>query len=193
MQTYAIGSTATVSSGTSPTFGRLKTEDFFRLLVTELEHQDPLAPTKTADMINQVAQIRTIEQSAQLVRTLEELTCQQRTAGVSQLLGKMVEAVVVGADGNPTTVRGIVTAVRFGPDGIALLELDTGQVVRATDVTRIADSDEDAASVGGPTGPGGADATERTGAPAEKTATTSKSKTVNRGRGVFLNGFSLSL
>jgi flagellar basal-body rod modification protein FlgD len=192
MQTYAIGSTAVVPTGSDSTFGRLKTEDFFRLLVTELEHQDPLAPTKTADMINQVAQIRTIEQSAQLVSTLQELTRQQRAAGVSQLLGKMVEAVMTGPDGSTTTTRGIVTAVRFGPDGTALLELDTGQVVRAIDVIRIADADEDLISAANTSGTGSADAAQPPGTPADKTATASQSKPVGRRRGLFLNGFSLN-
>lgn len=188
MQTYAIGSTAAISQSTATGSDRLKTEDFFRLLVTELEHQDPLAPTKTADMINQVAQIRTIEQSAQLVSTLQELTRQQRTAGVSQLLGKMVEAVVTGPNGEPTTVRGIVTAVRFGPDGIALLELDTGQVVRAVDIVRISENDDLPAE-----GSSRTEATRSSAPPPDKTEAASRPNRSRPQRGLFLDGFSLRL
>lgn len=147
METYAIGATAGATDpAASSTFNRMRTEDFFALLVTELQHQDPLEPTKTADMIGQVSQIRTIEQSAQLVKTLEQLTQQQRTAGASELLGKYVEAVTIGPDGSQTTTSGVVTGVRFGPDGVAVLELDTGEMIPASAVVRVTAFAEEAAA-----------------------------------------------
>jgi len=117
--------------------GALRSEDFFNILVTELRQQDPLAPSKTADMINQVAQIRSIELSKRLTDTLAQLSSRQQTAGASALLGKHVTATVTGADGTKTEVSGIVTGVRFTSDGAVVLELDTGQSVLASNVTRI--------------------------------------------------------
>jgi flagellar hook assembly protein FlgD len=109
-----------------------------------LQQQDPFEPAKTGDMIGQVSQIRSIELSSQLTSVLEQLNRQQRTLGASELLGKLVEAQVVQLDGSRIQVAGLVTAVRFGTDGVAVLELDSGQAVRAADVTRVTAADAQA-------------------------------------------------
>jgi flagellar basal-body rod modification protein FlgD len=136
MQTSAIGQTAdTVGSTPAPALSGLKSEDFFRILVSELKQQDPFEPAKTADMISQVSQIRTIELSGQLTKTLEQMTRQQRVAGAGELIGKYVMAIVSAPDGSQVAVEGLVTGIRFDSDGSAVLELDTGESVRADDVT----------------------------------------------------------
>jgi flagellar basal-body rod modification protein FlgD len=140
----------------------MKSEDFFKLLVTELRQQDPFEPAKTGDMIGQVSQIRSIELSTALTSSLEQLSQQQRTAGASELLGKYVTASVPGADGRPSEVSGVVTGVRFNPDGTAVLELDSGASVMAAHVTRVTTlehSDPPAAPSGGsPAAPPGGSA-----------------------------------
>jgi flagellar basal-body rod modification protein FlgD len=138
MDTSAI-SAATSSTGltTRTAANQMSDQDFFKLLVTELQNQDPFEPAKTSDMIAQVSQIRSIETSSQLMSTLQQMTTQQRTAGASELLGKYVEASVTQSDGTQTTISGLVTGVRFESDGTAMLELDNGQAVRALDVKRV--------------------------------------------------------
>lgn len=182
MQTYAVGSTAAGSAGGSARgMDALGSEDFFRLLVTELRNQDPLEPTKTADMIGQVTDIRTIELSKQLTDVLALLASQQRTAGAGELLGRHVTAVVRGADGAPREVSGIVTGVRFDADGSAVLELDTGEAVLAAAVTRVlaAETAEQVA------GAGGASAA----APAEdKAQDTARPRAAGPQRGLSLSG-----
>ncbi len=115
----------------------LKSEDFFELLVTELKQQDPLEPAKTADMIGQVSQIRSIELSTQLTETLESLARTQRTAGASDMIGKYVRAETPLGDGTTSVVEGVVTGVHFNYDGSATLELDNGQAVASKDVTQV--------------------------------------------------------
>lgn len=115
----------------------LKSEDFFKILITELQQQDPLEPTKTQDMINSVSQIRSIELSKNLTDTLAGLAQQQRTAGTSDLIGKYVLAAAETEDGGAQPVEGVVTSVRFMSDGNAVLELDSGMAVRSTDVLQI--------------------------------------------------------
>ncbi len=145
-------STSTTRTTTDRGTGALSSEDFFKLLVEELKQQDPLEPAKTGDMINQVAQIRSIELSKNLNDTLQSLTSSNQTAGVSSLLGKMVVAKTLDTDGNAQEVTGVVTAIRFADDGAAVLELDTGQTVAAKDVTRIANLDALSSLTGGVTG-----------------------------------------
>lgn len=147
MQTNAIGGT-TSGSSSSQTAGlnRMTSEDFYNLLVTELQQQDPLEPTKTSDMIGQVSQIRSIEQSAQLTQTLQQLTQQQRTAGASDLLGKHVEGVGLNATGDAALISGMVTAIRFGSDGTAIVELDSGSMLAANNITKVSETAESAST-----------------------------------------------
>lgn len=115
----------------------LKSEDFFRILISELQQQDPLSPSDTSDLVAQVSQIRSIELSGQLTSTLDALSQQQKASDASNLVGRFVQAVVVDQDGAALPVEGVVTAVRFDTDGSTVLELDTGDAVRASDVLRI--------------------------------------------------------
>jgi flagellar basal-body rod modification protein FlgD len=119
----------------------LKSEDFFKLMVTELQSQDPLEPTKTQDMIGQVANIRSIEQSERLNQSLERMTSTQRLTGTSELINRFVLAEMTDSAGNLQRVEGVVAGVRFASDGTTLLDLDTGQTVRAQDVKIITSLD----------------------------------------------------
>lgn len=137
MQTAAISGPSSPLGGPARGLGSLKSEDFFRILVTEMRQQDPFEPTKTADMIGQVSQIRGIELNTQLTDTLTNLSRSQRTAGASELLGRYVIAAAPNADGSFAEVKGVVTGVRFNPDGAAVLELDSGEAVLASHVMRV--------------------------------------------------------
>lgn len=142
MTTDTVGS-ATSASGTltqGSGLSGMKSEDFFRLLVTEMQQQDPLEPSKTSDMIGQVSQIRSIELSNSLTTALDAMVTQQRAFGTSELIGKYIQADTINADGEPLTVDGVVTAARFNPDGQAVLELDNGLAVAARDVVLVAAS-----------------------------------------------------
>lgn len=136
METAAIGGGA-LSAAQQRGLASMKSEDFFRILVSEMQNQDPFEPTKTADMISQVSQIRGIEQSDKLTTTLDHMTQQQRTAGASDLIGRFVHAIVSAADGSAQAISGVVTGVEFAPDGTAMLELDTGSQVRTADVVLV--------------------------------------------------------
>jgi flagellar basal-body rod modification protein FlgD len=143
METSAIGTSTSASPATQQGgLSSLKSEDFFKILVTELQNQDPFEPTKTADMISQVSQIRSIELSGKLTDTLGLMTRQQRLSGTSELIGKYVYAVTTAADGTQMLHQGVVTGLRFNADGAAVLELDTGEMVPATAVIRVTTLDE---------------------------------------------------
>lgn len=137
MQTTAVSGATGVPSTAQRGLGNMKSEDFFRVLVTELQQQDPFEPAKTADMINQVAQIREIELSGQLNKTLDQLAGQQRTLGASDLIGKYVIAAQTSDDGSASRIEGVVTGVRFESDGTAILELDTGESVPVSAVAQV--------------------------------------------------------
>ena len=134
MATNALSGIAAPSATTAPSSAtQMKSEDFFKLLVSELKNQDPLQPSKTSDMISEVSQIRSIELSGDLTSALQQLSAQQRSVGAAGLLGKYV----AGSDGNAQSVAGVVTGVRFSDDGSVLLELDSGLALPATQVTSV--------------------------------------------------------
>ncbi len=164
----AIGTTPTTTKQTD--LNGLSSEDFFKLLVTELRQQDPLQPTKTSDLIGQVSQIRSIELSKNLTDALTQVTRNQRVAGASELIGKYVTATITGTDGAAQQVSGVVTGVQFDSSGTAVLELDTGQSIPADSVTRIT-SPENAAAANA------AAAAGTSTAPASTTGTTTAAST----------------
>ena len=143
MEVSAIGTA--VGASPSPQergLNSLRTEDFFKILVTEMQNQDPFEPSDSADIINQVSQIRAIEQSSKLSETLGLLTQQQRVGAASQLIGKYVQAITTASDGSQMLQEGVVASVYFNADGSAVLELDSGEAVLATDVVRVTTLDE---------------------------------------------------
>lgn len=116
--------------------GTMKSEDFFRILVSELRQQDPFEPAKTSDLVNQVSQIRGIELSSQLTSSLEQLAGQQRGESLGGLIGRYVSATITDAAGTQSLVEGVVTGVRFDGE-TPVLELDSGQSIPAASVTRV--------------------------------------------------------
>jgi flagellar basal-body rod modification protein FlgD len=139
----------TSASDSDRGLGSMKSEDFLKILITEMQNQDPLEPTDTSDMISQVSQIRSIELSSELTDTLDLLARQQRMGGASELIGKYVQAIVTADDGSASLTEGVVTSVYFNSDGSAVLELDTGQAVSADDVIRVTTVEEVEATASG--------------------------------------------
>lgn len=67
---------------------------FLKLLIAELQHQDPMEPMKNSEILQQVSQIRAIESNTRLTSTLESVTLGQNLSTASNLLGKTVRATV---------------------------------------------------------------------------------------------------
>jgi flagellar basal-body rod modification protein FlgD len=69
--------TATTSSDGPKAMGQ---DDFLRLLVTQLQNQDPLNPLQNQDFIAQTAQFNQLEQLTKLVQLMERSVSLQETA-----------------------------------------------------------------------------------------------------------------
>ena len=119
-------------------------DDFLKLLIAEMQNQDPLDPMKNAEMLQQISQIREIGATNQLSETLGSISNGQNLATASSLIGKKVQALT--EDG--TNALGIVESVQIKPDenGIRQLELqiNTGEGVisaKLDDVSNILPGD----------------------------------------------------
>ena len=78
-------------------------QDFLKLLIAQMTSQDPLNPKTDMEMIPQMVQFTTLEQTKTMQADIATLQA-------SSLLGRTVE---LQEDGLPTTVTGQVTAVQM--------------------------------------------------------------------------------
>jgi flagellar hook assembly protein FlgD len=99
------------SSSSKPTsadaINDLDLSSFLKLMITELQQQDPLNPLDNKDMLNQIAQIRSIGASDKLTSTLDSVLLGQNIASATNLIGADVKALT--DDGQP--VEGVVNRV----------------------------------------------------------------------------------
>ncbi len=105
-------------------FGELDSEDFLRIIFTELSNQDPLQPNDTSALLDQLNSIRSIEADIKLTDQLSALVVQNQLASASALLGKVVSRLT---DTLERTSGTVVSARREG-DTISL-ELADGSVI----------------------------------------------------------------
>ena len=116
--------------------------DFLNILVKQLQLQDPFEPMGNEEMVAQIATIRELEMNTRLSKKLEQLSDQQRFASAAALIGKYVKGSISDEQGNTLEVEGIVSSIRFTPNGEAMLELDTGEVLPMTGLEQITNVEE---------------------------------------------------
>ncbi len=72
-------------------------DEFLKLFMAQLQHQDPFSPTSGADMVAQLAQLSTVEQAKETNTQLADLAASQASAasaGLSSLIGRDCNASV---------------------------------------------------------------------------------------------------
>lgn len=111
--------TGTASQATAERgFQGLKTEDFFKLLITELSNQSPLDPIDNNQLLDQISAINTVQSTATLIDTLEALSLSQNLGSASNLIGK-----TVSGRSNDEVISGVVDKAVV-EDGEVFLMID---------------------------------------------------------------------
>jgi flagellar basal-body rod modification protein FlgD len=102
---------STSASSTSSTTGQrmLGKDDFLKLLVAQMQNQDPMKPMDDSQTIAQMAQFSALEAMQNLNATLQQSSNVQTIFQAGALIGKYVQADQ--PDGTPVT--GTVTGVDF--------------------------------------------------------------------------------
>ena len=90
----------------SPTLNR---DDFLKILITQLQHQDPSAPLEDKEFIAQMAQFSSLEQMTNMSQGFAKLSGLLASGEASGYLGKTVSI----ADGDKT-ITGLVTEIIRG-------------------------------------------------------------------------------
>jgi flagellar basal-body rod modification protein FlgD len=111
----------------------LNPDDFIKMMITQLQNQDPMEPAKNDQLLAQMSQIGQLQSSTQLQDSLKGLVLQNQIGSAATLIGKTVQ----GMDTNNNTIAGVVSSVRVQDDGVSL-ELDNGQSLQLGRVTAIA-------------------------------------------------------
>ncbi|MDR1382732.1 MAG: hypothetical protein LBJ67_02620 [Planctomycetaceae bacterium] len=124
---FNTASNTTSSSGTDR-FQELDSAAFLKMMVAELQSQDPLNPMDNSQMLEQISQIRSITSNDALTTSVESLRMGQSMATAAGLLGK----TVVGQDVIGQEVVGKVDKVVF-EDGKPYLFLN-GTIVELDNV-----------------------------------------------------------
>ena len=99
---YSSGTASSTSTSTTKTNNELGKDDFLQLLVTQLQHQDPLAPMEDKEFIAQMAQFTSLEQMKNMNNAVQ-------ITQATSYIGKQV----TWADSQGIEQRGIVTAIRI--------------------------------------------------------------------------------
>ncbi len=97
----------TASTNSTParnTTGELGKDEFLKILIAQMQNQDPTSPMDNGQFISQMAQFSALEQ-------MQQLNTSMQYSQAYSLLGKNVSATVTNSDGTTTTVSGMVSGV----------------------------------------------------------------------------------
>ena len=125
---------STTGTGTPDAYSGLKTEEFIKIMFTELSNQDPFKPNDSAAMLEQISSIRQIQSDIDMGKKLEALVGQNQLAGASGLIGKLVS----GINDTNDRVIGLVVSVSRTDKG-PVLNLDDGSRVAFGNVDELVD------------------------------------------------------
>jgi len=105
--TNQVTSGQTAVTGANSGLGK---DDFLKLFVSQLQHQDPLSPMENAEFMGQMASFSTLEQVSKLAAANEQLAAQMALTGAVGLLGRNVTYTDAAGASQTGTVERVSTA-----------------------------------------------------------------------------------
>ncbi len=124
-----IASNANASGTVNNSSASVSKDEFLKLLVTQLQNQDPLNPADQKEMLSQLAQFSSLEQMQSLNQTMTASANVAQIAQSAMLIGKTV-TTAANADGS-AGVSGQVSSVSV-QGGKTFLHIGTQDVDAAT-------------------------------------------------------------
>jgi flagellar hook assembly protein FlgD len=98
-------------------FNEMSSEEFMKIIFTELQQQDPFSPNDSSARLEQLNSIRSIESDISMGKQLESIVFQNQLAGAGNLIGKRISGLTVDNE----RVAGQVKSVTRAGDEISLL------------------------------------------------------------------------
>lgn len=137
MSTGTVGSTTALPStsaslGDAFNIGEQK-ELFLKLLVAQLKNQDPTDPMDQKDMMGQMAQFSTVEQLANMAKTLDTMQANATFTQSVALIGKQVDYL----DSGGSIVHDATVNAVSATGGLVKLVLSDGTQVTPSDIVMV--------------------------------------------------------
>ncbi|MFA6043453.1 MAG: flagellar hook capping FlgD N-terminal domain-containing protein [Phycisphaerales bacterium] len=126
----SVGSSTSTSKATG--FSSLSSQDFTKIILQELSHQDPLNTTDTNQLIQQLSGIRSIQSNTDLSDKLTKLVAQNDFTSASTLIGKQVS----GIDTDNGRSEGIVKTVSRTSSG-SVVTLESGARITVDNLDQV--------------------------------------------------------
>jgi flagellar basal-body rod modification protein FlgD len=115
-------SISTVSAAPATTANAMGLQDFLKILLTQLQYQDPLKPMDNQQFMAQMAQFTSLEQTQQLNDKITTLIENQAALQSVGLIGRNVDFVSTSG----VTLQGQVTSLSLAADSpqVTLMQSD---------------------------------------------------------------------
>ena len=129
----------------NPNLGK---DEFIKILMTQLQNQDPLNPMDDKEFIAQMATFSSLEQMMNMASSIDLLVQNQLVSPVIQYSHMIGKEVSYQSEDEETGEKSIVTASVVAvsqQEGWAILELDNNEKIYADSVIKVIDQREEAA------------------------------------------------
>ncbi len=130
----SVGTSGLQAQASQDAFSDLTSEEFVKIMFTELSNQDPLKPNDSNALLQQMSSLRSIQSDIDLSEKLETLVSQNQMASASGLLGKLISGI---SEANERVIGVAATVSRT--DAGPVLTLDDGTRVPFSQVDELAD------------------------------------------------------
>ena len=110
---------------------------FFKILITQLQNQDPLNPMEDREFVSQMAEFSSLEKNEKIYSLLEDKLGSNQVIENSNLIGKEITANVEGIE-----LSGVVNAVKSADDKV-LAVLDNGSEIEINSITQVKNIEAD--------------------------------------------------
>ncbi len=127
------------SRAPNPNLGK---DEFIKILMTQLQNQDPLNPMDDKEFIAQMATFSQLEQMMHMASSIDTLVQNQLVSPVIQYSHMIGKEVSYQSEDEETGEKSIVTSSVVSvsqKDGWAILELENGDKVYADSVLKVND------------------------------------------------------
>jgi len=120
-------------------------DDFLKILVKQLQHQDPTNPVEDKEFISQMAQFSTLEQMQNMTKAMEELLESQREnqlMNYTTFIGQEVKwhelLEEFDEEGNPVIQqgKGVIKELKFD-NGMPIFVLDDGKEISTGNISSV--------------------------------------------------------
>jgi flagellar basal-body rod modification protein FlgD len=100
-------SSSAQSSNPAASLGSIDISQFLKLMITQLQNQDPLNPQSNTEIMQQLGEMQQISASNKLTSTLDAVLLGQSVSNATSLIGKNID----GLDDSGNSATGVVSKV----------------------------------------------------------------------------------